>query len=176
VTVRRQGYAYRRLGTDFFGGDTVRTQVAMTPAPIELEGITVTTWGRSMRLVHNGFYARQRRGLGAYMTRERLDQLRPYRVSDAFRYMRGFMVRPSGGDDVVMSSRGSSLHGCMPSVYIDGMQMFTRDARDQSDALRMVPPEDVEAIEAYQGPGSIPAEYNMMGTTCGVILIWTRGG
>lgn len=176
VTVRRQGFEYRRRGTDFVGGDTVRTQVEMTPAPIELEGITVTTWGRSMRLVRNGFYARQRRGLGAFMTRERLDQIRPYRITDAFRYMRGFMVRPNGGDDIVTSSRGSSLHACTPSVYIDGMQMFTRDARDQSDALRMVPPEDVEGIEAYQGPGSVPAEYNMMGTTCGVILIWTRQG
>jgi hypothetical protein len=37
-----------------------------------------------------------------------------------------------------------------------------------------VGPDDIEAIEAYQGPASIPAEYNPLGNACGVILIWTR--
>jgi hypothetical protein len=175
VEVRRQGYAYRRVAADFSGAaDTVRKEVAMSPAPIELEGVVVTSWGRSMQLVRNGFYDRMRRGLGAYMTRQRLDEIRPYHTEDAFRYMRGFMVRPVGAYDVVESTRGRGLHGCIPAVYIDGMLMFVRDVRDQSQALNMVAPEDIEAIEAYQGPASIPAEYNPMGTTCGVVLIWTR--
>ncbi|HKP74615.1 MAG TPA: carboxypeptidase regulatory-like domain-containing protein [Longimicrobiaceae bacterium] len=176
VVVSRQGYAFHRGPADFVSGDTVRQEVALTPAPVELEGITVTTWGRSMNLVRNGFYDRQRRGLGAFMTRQRLDEIRPFRTADAFRYMRGFMVRPSGMQDIVTTTRGPvSLHGgCVPSVYIDGMRMFIREARDQADALNMVWPDDIEAIEAYQGPASIPAEYNPMGTACGVILIWTR--
>ena len=177
VVVSRQGYAYHRRAEDFVGGDTVRQEVAMNPAPIELEGITVTTWGRDMSLVRNGFYDRQRRGMGAFMTRQRLDEIRPFRTADAFRYMRGFMVRPMGGSgDVVTTTRGpvSLRGGCIPAVYIDGMRMFIREPRDQSDALNMVWPDDIAAIEAYQGPASIPAEYNVMGTACGVILIWTR--
>lgn len=172
VEVRRQGYAFRRVGTDFVGGDTVRREVAMTPAPIELDGIVATSWGRSMRLVNNGFYDRQRRGLGAFMTRQRLDQLRPFHTADAFRYMRGFMVRSDGANDVVVGTRGGG--DCLPSVFIDGGTMFVRGSRDQSDALSMVRPDDIEAIEAYMGLGSVPAEYNMMGSSCGVILIWTR--
>jgi hypothetical protein len=172
VVVSRQGYAYHRRAEDFMGGDTVRQEVALTPAPIELEGITVTTWGRNMRLVRNGFYDRQRRGLGAFMTRQRLDEIRPFRTADAFRYMRGFMVRSAGARDVVVGTRGMGT--CVPQVYIDGATMFVRGGSDQSIALDMVRPDDIEAIEAYQGPGSIPAEYNMMGSSCGVILIWTR--
>src|SRR3954468_12259877 len=76
VEVRRQGYGLRRVAADFVGGDTVRRQIAMTPAPLELEGLTVTTWGRSMRLRSNGFYDRQRRGMGSFITRQRLDELR----------------------------------------------------------------------------------------------------
>jgi len=177
VVVSRQGYAYHRKAEDFMGGDTVRQEVALTPAPIELEGITVTSWGRNMDLVRNGFYDRQRRGLGAFMTRQRLDEIRPFRTADAFRYMRGFMVRPVGMQDVVMSNRGPvglGSGGCVPAVYIDGMRMFIHEARDQADALNIVWPDDIEAIEAYQGPASIPAEYNAMGNACGVILIWTR--
>jgi Carboxypeptidase regulatory-like domain/TonB-dependent Receptor Plug Domain len=174
VEVKRQGYAYRRVAADFMGGDTVRREVAMTPAPIELEGIVVTTWGRSMALVRNGFYDRQRRGFGAFMTRQRLDELRPYRTTDAFRNMRGFMVVPSGPVDIVVSTRGRGIRGCVPAVYIDGMRMFVMNYRDQADALNMVSPDDIEAIEAYQGAASIPAEYNPTGNACGVLLIWTR--
>jgi hypothetical protein len=175
VEVKRQGYAYRRVAADFMGGDTVRKEVAMTPAPIELEGIVVTTWGRSMALVRNGFYDRQRRGFGAFMTRQRLDELRPYRTSEAFRYMRGFMVVPMGSTDVVVGSRGGGMRGgCLPAVYIDGMLMFVMNARDEADAINMVSPDDIEAIEAFQGAASIPAQYNPTGSACGVILIWTR--
>jgi len=175
VEVKRQGYAYRRVAADFAGGDTVRKEVAMTPAPIELEGLVVTTWGRSMALVRNGFYDRQRRGFGAFMTRQRLDELRPYRTVEAFRYMRGFMVVPRGSADIVVGTRGGSLRGgCLPAVYIDGMMMFVMNARDQADAINMVSPDDIEAIEAYQGAASIPALYNPTGSACGVILIWTR--
>jgi hypothetical protein len=174
VDVRRQGYAYRRVAADFVGGDTVRREVAMTPAPIELEGLVVTTWGRNMALIRNGFYDRQRRGFGAFMTRQRLDEIRPLHTSDAFRHMRGFMVLPNGSYDMVVSSRGRAMRRCIPSVYIDGMRMFVRDGRDQSEALNMVSPDDIEAIEAFQGSASIPAEYNTMGSTCAVLLIWTR--
>jgi hypothetical protein len=175
VEVKRQGYAYRRVAADFVGGDTVRKEVAMTPAPIELEGIVVTTWGRSMALVRNGFYDRQRRGFGAFMTRQRLDEIRPYHTTEAFRYMRGFMVVPMGSTDVVVGSRGGGLRGaCLPSVYIDGMLMFVMNARDEADAINMVSPDDIEAIEAFQGSASIPAQYNPTGSACGVILIWTR--
>jgi len=175
VEVKRQGYAYRRVAAEFAGGDTVRKEVAMTPAPIELDGIVVTTWGRSMALVRNGFYDRQRRGFGAFMTRQRLDELRPYRTAEAFRYMRGFMVVPRGSADIVVGTRGGSLRGgCLPSVYIDGMMMFVMNARDQADAINMVSPDDIEAIEAYQGAASVPAQYNPTGSACGVILIWTR--
>jgi hypothetical protein len=173
VEVRRTGYGFQRVAADFAGADTVRREVALAPAPVELEGITVTSWGRSMRLRRSGFYDRQRRGLGAFMGREQLDRIRPVHTIDAFRYMRGFLVLPVGPHQVVMGTRGG---GCLPNVYVDGAQMFVRDERDQEQALAMVSPDDVEGIEAYQGPASIPAEYNPLGSVCGVILIWTRAG
>ncbi|HKP74616.1 MAG TPA: TonB-dependent receptor [Longimicrobiaceae bacterium] len=174
IELRRQGFGMMRIAADFSGADTVRREVRMTPQPIELEGVVATSWGRSMRLRSMGFYDRQRRGLGAFLTRQRLDEINATHTRDIFRQVRGFLVRPVGPYDVVEGARGFGIAGCLPAIYIDGMRMIVRDVRDQSDALGMVGPEDIEAIEAYQGPASIPAEYNPLGNACGVILIWTR--
>jgi hypothetical protein len=173
VDVRRQGYALQRVASTFTPGDTVHREVVMKPDPVEIEGITVTTWGRSTRLIHNGFYERQRRGLGAYMTRDQIERFRPYHLQEAFRYMRGFSVNHSRTHDIVVATRGG-IGNCVPHVYLDGNRMLMRRPEDQADALESIPPENVEAIEAYQGPATIPAEYNLNGT-CAVILVWTRG-
>ena len=176
VEVRRQGYAPERVAADFTPGDTVRREVKMTPDAVELEGLTVTSWGRSVRLRNNGFYDRQRRGLGSFITRDQIERLPAYHTTDIFRYMRGFAVVPSKARDIVVATRGPGGFGsCLPQVYVDGNRMFVHSEDDQANALETVPPENVEAIEAYQGAATIPAEYNMTGSVCGVLLIWTRG-
>ncbi|HEV7590546.1 MAG TPA: carboxypeptidase regulatory-like domain-containing protein [Longimicrobium sp.] len=175
VDVRRQGYAFQRVAADFVGGDTVRREVRMTPSAVELEGLTVTSWGRNVRLRNNGFYDRQRHGFGSFMTRDQIEQLHAYHATDIFRWMRGFAVIPSGSRDIVVTTRGPGGFGsCLPHVYVDGNRMFVRNAREQADALEAVPTDNIEAVEGYQGAASIPAEYNMTGSVCGVLLIWTR--
>ena len=173
VEVRRPGYGMVRVAADFAPADTVRREVAMTPQPVELEGVTATSWGRSMRLRRSGFYDRQRQGLGAFLGREQLERMRPVHTVDAFRYVRGYKVLPKGPHQIVVGTRGD---GCLPDIYIDGNKMFVRDVRDQAQALGMVSPDNIEGIEAFQGPATIPVEYNPLGAACGVILIWTRGG
>jgi hypothetical protein len=171
VEVSRVGYRFTRLGLDFVGQrDTVQREVRMATAPIELDGIVATSWGRSMALVRNGFYDRQRRGLGAFMDAERLAWVRPFRTADAFRYMRGFAVVPVGHGTqfTVVSTRGY----CEPRVYLDGAPVGASAA----DALDMVPPQDLQGIEAYNGVGTIPAEYDPTGRACAVVLLWTRTG
>jgi hypothetical protein len=178
LEVRRQGYGMVRLAADFAGADTVRRQVALTPQPVELEGIVATSWGRSMRLRRNGFYDRQRAGMGAYMTADRIELLHPLRTVDIFRYMRGFLVRQTPAGPIVVGTRGSGLgnRDCIPTVYLDGMAMASHNTKDQHDAIDMIRPDDILAVEAYAGPASIPAQYNPLGSACGVILVWTRGG
>lgn len=178
IELRRPGYAMGRVAADFSGADTVRKAVTMIEQPIELEGVVATSWGRSMRLRRNGFYDRQRQGLGAFMTADRIEHLHPLRTAEIFRYMRGFMVKPSRFGPIVISTRGKGLMmgECIPTVYLDGMAMASDNARDQHDMLDMVTPDDILGIEAYPGAASIPAQYNPLGSACGVILVWTRGG
>jgi hypothetical protein len=178
VELTRPGYSQVRLAADFSGADTVRREVRMTVQPVELEGVVATSWGRSMRLRRNGFYDRQRAGMGSYMTSDRIELLHPLHTVDIFRYMRGFLVRQTSSGPVVVSNRGSGLGSgdCIPTVYIDGMAMASGSRKDQHDAIDMVRADDLLAVEAYAGPASIPAEYNPLGSACGVILFWTRGG
>jgi len=173
VDVRHQGYAMQRVASTFTPGDTVRREVVMKPDPVELEELTVTTWGRSTRLIRNGFYDRQRRGHGAYMTRDQIERFRPYHLQELFRYMRGFAVNTQRTKKIVVATRGG-IGNCVPHVYLDGLRMVMRRPEDQAEALESIPPENVEAIEAYQGPATMPAEYALNGT-CAVILVWTRG-
>lgn len=175
IELRRPGYAMVRIAADFADADTVRREVAMTPQPIELEGVTATSWGRSVLLRRNGFYQRQRQGLGAFMTADRIEHLHPLDSSELFRYMRGFMVQQTNDGPVVIGTRGTGLQQyCIPLVYVDGMSIAANGIREQGDALGMVRPDDILAVEAYQGVASIPAEYNPTGSACGVILFWTR--
>jgi len=175
IELRRPGFAMARVAADFSGADTVRREIRMTVQAIELEGVVATSWGRSMRLRRNGFYDRQRQGLGAFMTADRIELLHPLRTAEIFRYMRGFMVRQTSAGPVVIGTRGGGLQQyCVPIVYLDGAAMVSSSIRDQHDALDMVPPDDILAVEAYQGVADIPAEYNPTGSACGVILVWTR--
>ena len=54
--------------------------------------------------------------------------------------------------------------------------MVSQSAKTQHDAVDLIRPDDLLAVEAYAGPASIPVEYNPLGSACGVILFWTRGG
>jgi hypothetical protein len=177
IELRRQGYAMVRIAAAFAGADTVRRDVAMTVQAVELEGVTATSWGRSQRLRRNGFYDRQRAGLGAYMTADRIEQLRPLHTYELFRYMRGFKVQLTNAGWVVVGTRGAGLSEfCVPRVFLDGMAVTSSDDMgEEMAALNMVSPEAILAIEVYQGAASIPVEYNATGSACGVLLIWTRG-
>lgn len=174
LSVRRIGYGMAQALVEFETGATLEAEVTLRPEAVELEGVRVTSWGRRTTLVRNGFYDRQKAGMGTYLVREQIESMRPMHLTDVFRRVRGFRVlpKPRGGGYFVASSRGvasisTSNQLCLPLVFLDGVQMG-------QDALDFVPWSDVEAIESYAGPASIPAQYNPSGSACGAILIWTR--
>lgn len=202
IEVTRVGYALARVAADFAGG-TVEKSIAMTSEPVEVEGVTATASGRSVRLRQAGFYERQRRGNGAFMTGDELMAHPPRTLSDAFRRIRGYRLDydahtgkyvavaahgdsdlggicglPKGGarraGTLSSSSSGSCQQQCLPLVYVDGMQRATGSGADQARMFESIAPADVEAIEAY-GAAEVPSEYNATGSACGVILIWMRG-
>lgn len=177
VTVTRMGFAPGRLPVDLGDGEEAARTVRLSPEAVRLSGVTVRGDRRDARLEGNGFYRRERQGLGVHMTAERIDQLRPIQTIDLFRHVRGFNITyDKRGEPHVVSTRGiSGLVGCAPLLYVDGMQVAARSA-ETGRWLEMVSPEMIAGIEAFAGPATIPAEYNPTGSACGVILVWTRTG
>lgn len=174
VSVTRLGYEPARIAIEFADAAVERT-VRLAPEPVPVGGVTATGAARDPALDARGFYDRQRRGLGAFMTGERIDELRPTRTVDLFRYLRGFQVRydRGRGEYYVVSSRGGANLNAdcsAPEIYLDGVLVGFR-----ANYFAFVNPENIAAIEAYSSPASIPVEYRA-NSACGVILIWTRTG
>jgi hypothetical protein len=111
------------------------------------------------------FKARQRNGLGQFLTREQIQERNPYTVADIFRGLRGIVVACRNGFCLPRAARGN----CSPLVVVD------RVATDVSVLSGMVPG-DLEAIEVYNGMSSAPSEYlrPSVRSTCGMIIVWTR--
>lgn len=170
MSISRIGYAPETAIVEF-GREDERAEVVLRPQAMEIEGVRVRSSGRNAGLRNAGFYERQRRGHGAFMTREQVERRNAIRALDIFRQVRGFTVDHNfRGEPFLVNARNN----CSPLIFVDGALMFTEQGR--TDPSDFVHPAEVEAIEAYSGVGTIPAEYNVTGSACGVVLIWTRVG
>ena len=63
-----------------------------------------------------------------------------------------------------------TLQSAKVQVYIDGTRVT--QSSSVTDALRLVTPRDIEAMEVYTGVARIPAEF--LNDACAVIAIWTK--
>jgi len=174
VSVSRLGYEPVRIPVEFADTAVERT-VRLAADPVRVRGVTATGEARDPVLDQRGFYDRQARGMGAFMTSDRIDELRPSRTVDLFRRMRGFQVKYDRGraEYYVVSGRGAAnmSQDCVsPQIYLDGTLVGVR-----SNTFTFINPEAIAAIEAYPSPASIPVEYRS-NAACGVVLIWTRTG
>lgn len=62
---------------------------------------------------------------------------------------------------------------CLPSIWVDGTVTAPASRTFGSFDLESVLAVDIEAIEMYTGPATVPTDY-ATGSGCGAILIWTR--
>lgn len=170
VTIRYPGFREERALLDFAAGAEIAIRVVLTPEPLALDTVTATGQRFVLALHHAGFYKRRQQGLGRFMDRDDLAQAE--RTGDLCMLMRrvpGFRVEGGtpGRRCEITSTRGGSFTGpCVPEVRIDGMVA-------DMEQFAMLPPSDVEAIEAYATDAEVPAEYSGA-SICGAILIWLR--
>ena len=159
----------------------------------------VQAQARNMALDIQGFYERQRRGHGIFLTEDRLQSNRAGRLTDVLRGVPGIRVvryvpRDSvnsrqrfeaqrSGMDVeeqyrIASTRGSTAisagHGpCWMDVYIDGVQVQNWNP-SLSQSLDSFPLGQVHAVEVYRGPSETPEAFKQAWSACGVVLLWTK--
>ena len=173
VEFQRVGYETRRTMLTVQRGRTSEVYATMSTEPFELEPVEVTVASRY--LVRSGFYRRARNTAGDRFTHRDIAQMNPLSVGDVLRRVGGVTVvaaQIGWGSEAISNRRraGAAAGRCVLRPYWNGVP--TVDSN-----LELLPPEEIEALEVYQGP-NVPIEYldafQLRGPSCGVVLIWTR--
>jgi hypothetical protein len=172
VRLERLGYEPRTATLQVRGGRTVEVYASMTVEPIELEPVEVAVASRYLE--RSGFYQRVRNVSGDHFTYRDIERMSAQLVADVVRRAGGVTVASNQvgwGSEALSNRLAASADGrCRLRPYFNGVPTVDFN-------LELVPPDEIEALEIYQGP-NVPIEYfdemQRAGASCGVVLIWTR--
>lgn len=166
VSIEHMGYRAVSDSIELELGTNMDVIAHLAPDAIPLEPLVVTV--RSAYLERRGFYERQRRGVGSYVTRDEIDRT-PVLASDLLRGLAGINLVPRGaGFGYAPVGRAN----CAFRYILDGTRVGPGFEIDD------ISPEWIEAVEVYRGAATVPIEFSPVGNDrrnpCGVIVIWTR--
>lgn len=162
-------------------GELVEVALDMAADAVPLQPLTVTARSHppNRYLTEAGFYERKKAGQGVYMTREEIMRRGPEEFSDLMRTTAGMSVQPTGvGGRRGWSTTSRSMNRCQPTLILDGVPTMVGGqpplrVRDQP-LDDVVLPNDIQGLELYKGPATVPPEFNMHNAGCGVLVVWTR--
>jgi hypothetical protein len=170
VTARRLGFAPATVDMRLRPGRIDSLVLSLTAVAVSLAGVLVEDEydARSHRLLA-GFWDRRSRGFGHYITRDEIEQRDPHDFVDLVRMVPSVSVQTRNGRKVIRFSRGGGRTDCPPQYWVDGLRI----EGGQPDEFT---PQDVEAVELYSGPATIPPQFTprFNSYTCGAVVIWTR--
>ncbi len=154
-------------------GERISVEVRMAVAAVPLEPIVVKGRANLSPDIRE-FYERrkkgERSGFGRYLTAADIDERRPMEATDLFYAIPGVRV-VSGATGAGRSLRMTA--GCIPAVFIDGMQINRFRANESIDDY--LPVFSIEGIEVYRGAGYQVGRF-VDPNGCGLVLIWTKRG
>lgn len=170
VRIRKIGYSAATLMVAISPADTVPLTVLLSTAAQVLP--TVVTKDNAPKHLSPGlreFDERQRTGLGHYVVDSvlRKQENRTTMTNIVRQFPSITIVCPTRGLRMGQCWAQSARRGCPPTVYVDGVRWTDNDL----EKLRI---NEFSGVEWYPGPSTVPAMYNMTGSSCGVLLFWTR--
>ena len=168
LKARRLGYTPATQLVQFSKGTEPVVEILMSAAPGYLPAVEVREPRQVFESRLRGFKERSTKGVGHFITRERLEKVSSYRFSDIIREVPGVRLRTLRGGGSNVTLRGAN---CAPLVFVDGFPASAGVVDLDMFDLGMV-----EGIEVYSGLASIPAEF-VTGRgieRCGVIAIWSK--
>ncbi|HKW48115.1 MAG TPA: carboxypeptidase regulatory-like domain-containing protein [Gemmatimonadaceae bacterium] len=116
-----------------------------------------------------GFADRKRSGMGYYLDEDQLKMRQSTQFSDMLRTVPGIRVQPAGdGTNVITSSRNPT-GGCV-MFYVDGSPWQQMTPGDLDTYVR---PEEVAALEVYNGSTTPPQFVQPGNGGCTTVVIWT---
>lgn len=120
------------------------------------------------------------RGTGKFLTSRQIEVMNPTHTPQLLARVSGGDIRDIGnGNSVIVGNRGTSMSmmGSVPNqLCIIGIAI--NDVRVPSGYdIRGIRPEDIAAIEFYNGPSSIPLELGGTASAdanCGLFVVWLK--
>lgn len=168
LRARRLGFRPTVMDLEVGAGGLADVEIHLIPLVQELEPVAVLARREAYESRLAGFYERQERKVGHFISRERLERTHSFSMTDVLRDVPGVKIRPIGSILKAVRIRGAS---CPPLVFIDGAPATAGEFDLESIDLGMV-----EGIEVYSGSATVPAEFvgprNL--DRCGVVAIWSR--
>jgi hypothetical protein len=170
LSVRRLGFAPDSLRLVLRPGRVDSLVLVMSPVAADLPGVTVEdeSTDRSHRLLA-GFWERRSRGFGNFLTRDQIEKRDAHDFVDLTRMVPSVHVINMDGRRTLRFNGTLMPRDCPPQYVVDGMRIENGSPDEFS-------PQDIEAVEFYSGPATIPPQFTnrSFSHTCGVIVIWTR--
>ena len=169
LEVRQLGFAPTEVPVELSSASPQSVTVKMTDYVPVLSVMRVTAQ-RERGLSDVGFSDRKRSGMGYYLDSDQLKNRQTTQFSDMLRTVPGIRVQPAGdGTNVITSSRDPT-GGCV-TFYVDGAPWQQMTPGDLDTYVR---PEEVAALEVYNG-STTPAQFQQPGQSgCTSIVIWTE--
>jgi hypothetical protein len=148
-------------------------RVGLEPVPQTLPELRVT--GRLAKperyagtTMYDDFFRRRRTATGVFRLRDEIDRLTPLYTADLLKGIPTVRVSFGGGSTAVRFTRCEGP-GAKVGVWLDGIRIRAKSA---DEALSLVSPNDIEAIEVYTGASRIPGEF--LEDSCAAIVLWSR--
>ncbi|HEV7586934.1 MAG TPA: TonB-dependent receptor, partial [Longimicrobium sp.] len=151
--------------------EAVEVEVRLSAAAVAIEPLRVTARVQPPRrrsLELNGFYDRERQGIGEYLRREDIERQPNQDLAHLLSRVPGAAILYQGSSQYIyfprngrpsisQSRRGPPRNACLPRLFLNGVRI-TYDG--QSDINSSVSPEQIEAVEVFRGASEIPVQYN----------------
>ncbi len=193
ITVRALGFAPLDDSVDIADGRPARREFQLRPLAVALDTVRTRAPGQQyLSPMLRGFETRRLSHQGGYFVSDsefRRDEYAPLATllsrhvpglikvngRGPMQYLASGRSAGTDGGPAFQSKMGSNVW-CFVTIYVDGVLRF-RGPDSPSN-----PPPDLSELSAtnfagaeyYPGGASVPVEYNATGTSCGVLLLWTR--
>jgi hypothetical protein len=189
LNVSRIGYASLRRPIRTNSMDESTLSIELTPEPVPLPTIGVTTESGVLDARLDGYLRRRKLGAGHFFSEQQLKNVRGAPLSDLLRIVPGIEVttrRTPFGPLIFTNSNQiqnqvspfrrravpnsqMQIGPCPMQLYIDGRHFSTQDL-----GVDVIKPEDLVAVEVFRSVAEVPAEFGGLHVRCGVISVWTR--
>jgi Carboxypeptidase regulatory-like domain len=153
-------------------------ELRLCPSPLPLDTLTVVAKRVPVErelpyLVGDGFYDRQHKGFGYFLTRTDIEKHSPVVVTDVLRGLAGVTVM---GGDVETPGASTMFFGkpCHVTVVLDGEVLRVGGSGGRGSLDKLLNPFNLEAIEVYPSPAGVPVQYSGYMSPCGAIIAWSR--